>query len=123
MAKKRQPAEAEKLTVKAAEEITTQLLQGGKKGSVVTKITIDITTKNNHNGYLTYCCDSLPKIYLPLVKKQPTGYQIIVQFSSSDGSQYFVSRYLANLVSEIRVLDESNLKVETITEPAEEPVE
>ncbi len=83
----------------------------------VVKTTVDIRSKVQHSQYLAWALSQLPDIYSPAVKITPTGYQVIVSFkNSSEGSQYFVARYLAHLVGEIRTLDESNLKYDLVLE-------
>lgn len=91
----------------------------------VVKTTIDIRTKGKHAEFLAWHLDQLPDIYSPAVITTDTGYKVEVLYDGdTEGNTFFVARYLASLVQEIKTLDESNLKIERIavTETEQEEV-
>jgi len=81
------------------------------------KLTVDINTKGNHRDFIAWRLDQLPKQYGGTVTRTTTGFNASVLFDMTEdiqGPTFFVSRYMASLVAEIRTLDESNLKIEIV---------
>lgn len=81
----------------------------------VKRVTVDIRTKGDHKDLLDWQMEQLPDIYSGASEKTDSGYKVAVMFETEGkGTQFFVSRYLANIAAEIRTLDEGNIKVETL---------
>lgn len=81
------------------------------------KLTVDINTKGNHRDFIAWRLEQLPKQYVGSVIRTETGFKATVLFDMTEdiqGPTFFVSRYMAALVAEIRTLDESNLKIEIV---------
>jgi len=105
----------------ADENVATSRPAKKKNTAGLTMVTIDIRSKQDHAGYLKWSIELLPDIYTPEVKTTETGYQVTVSFFSvGQVNEYFICRYLAKLVIELRTLDESNLRVEYKV-PVKEP--
>lgn len=84
-----------------------------KRGGLVATASIDIRTKGGYYPYLEWSFGRMPKEYSTEIKQTETGYQVKVQFKENAEGRFFIMRFMAAVVAEIRTLDECNLKIGT----------